>query len=237
LVCLSCLFIVPANAPRPIGYERAMECVLETRSASAYFYFDSASEYENFWRDYATWSYDEIYLSASNVGRDSTSQNLPRPDLEIYTGSGRSISSYQHPPYEYLRETYSGGAREYQRVSSVTAHWNATEAAGVVFWVAAGGIYFMNLVFGLVFWTRFMRHRQAEVLAAAYAVGDPGLHDKLAPLVKQRNAVLAWVVIPLSVIGLHMVLFPVLRSRMLAKHVEWERRSGLAAVFAPTPGG
>lgn len=238
LTCVVCLFIVPAQAPGRIGYERAVESVLEVSPSYGYAYFNSASDYESFWSDYSHYSFDRIRASTTNYrpsrgdawSGDVSPNDVAKLGLPTYEKSLDDISSYEHPPYEFVSTDYNGRL-EYNRVSSLNMYWDGTESAGVMFWFAWVGLYICNLVFGLLFWFRFMRHRQAELLAAAYAVGDPAFHDRLLPLVKQHNMLLTWVVIPLSILNLHMFAFPLLSASVFSRHDDWERRNHIRQAF------
>ncbi|QOV90934.1 hypothetical protein [Humisphaera borealis] len=231
VTCGYALFIVPTQAPKPIRYERAVEQVLEVRQATGYVYVSSPDAYESFWINYPTWAYDEMTYSTSSYredGREGLIVGLPQ-----YQRSSDRMSSYEHPPYEFVATDGSDDSRapRYHRVSSIYLHWDGTETAGIVFWISAIGLYIVNAVFGMVFWFRFMRHRQAEVLAAAFARGDPAFHDRLMPIVSNRNTLLSWVALPLAVTGLHLFAFPLLSTAILARHADWEGRSGIAGAF------
>jgi len=225
---LFALFGIPAGAPRPISYERAMEAVAEVGRANSYIYFSSRGDYENFWDYYPTWEYDDIRLStSSNYTRSDKVGGSNYPSYDNWSGT---VSSYDHPPYEFV----SGDDRDsrYHRVTSAYVYWEDTQPAGVLFWVCAVALYLWYLLFGLIFWVRFARHRQTELLAAAFAVGRPALHDQYLSLIRQRNTLLMWVVVPLALTGLHMIVFPVLSRTMFARHAGWEVRSGIRAAFA-----
>lgn len=235
-VCCFALFVVPASAPNRIGYERAVEAVLEASPARGFVYIDSEAEYDDLWESYEIWSYDDVVVQTTSFGSHSrrNDSSLPR-----WNGGYRSDTGSDHRPYEYLgRQTYRSSRDDnwrYERVNSVVLYWNGTEGAGVVFYLCLGLLYLLYLVTGLMFWFRFARHAEAEVLAASYAAGDPQLHDRLMPIVRQRNALLTLVMLPLLLTGLHVVLFPILRSIVFARHAGWERRSNTLASLGLGP--
>ena len=140
LTCVLCVFIVPAQAPGRISYERAMESVFEASPAYGYAYFDSAGDYESFWSDYSHYSFDRIRASTANYrpsrgdGWSGTpsSDEVAKLGLPTYDKSLDGLSSYEHPPYEFASTDYSGRLK-YNRVNSLYMYWNGTESAGVMF--------------------------------------------------------------------------------------------------------
>lgn len=235
-ICTSALFLVPADAPEPIRFDSALEGVLEARPAYGAVSIRSLRDYERFWSDYPTWAYDDIRFYSSTHEADGRYANPVGRGLTVLDlQDGDTISSYNHPPYEYLKLSASGDRQAYRRVTTLYPRWNQTEDAGIAFWLCAGLYYLVSLVFGLIYWVRFARHREAEVLAAAFAVRDPDLHDRLRPVVRKQNALLYWVAIPLAISGLQIVLFPLVSALVTARHARWERQSGIAGLLLPVP--
>jgi len=79
---------------------------------------------------------------------------------------------------------------------------------------------------------RFARHRTAEVLAAACATGEAGLHDRLIGGVQASNALLRLRSLLLAITGLHLLVSPFTTPMLLKAHQTWHGHSGLDAALA-----
>ncbi len=242
IVLAAVVFIPPAFAPTPIRYERTMECILEGRSARGYLYVDTPEQYESTWRSISSRKYSRVYVE-SFWGEyvDEARMRMKYPGAGHWVGYNNDTPE-RHRPYYYVDDSYSSGqsATVYvRRANAIVVEWSMTEKASIVFYCGLILLYLALVGLGIGYWLRLARHAKAEALAAAYATGDVGYHDRLVPQVASHNGLWIALGIIAAVTQLQLVLFPLLSSLAMSTHLSWEGRTGIGGVLgtgiAPAP--
>lgn len=234
---LSMVFLVPTASPDPISWENGIESVLEVRPARAYYYINSAEEYERFWNNNQYYRFSRVQVGSRYVSSlAGATGGLSRwSESELDTPD-------EHRPYEYLvGPRYRGGPMEVYQVYSIIGQWNGTVTAGILFYVGLGILVLSYLSWGLVYWFRFMRHARAEAVAAAYAKGDVTLHDALLARVSSRNTGLTLLVVFILLVpmppAIFLVFYPILSAIIVSRHYGWEKQTGILPALGLAPPG
>jgi hypothetical protein len=218
------LFVGAARAPWFIDYWRALENTFEVRGVSGRVPVGTELEFER-------WT-DGRYVSAHDVRYETVRRLTPGEAATMRlkrSGSSWGPSSDRYgepPPYEFIHTSYPHG--ELKQATAVNVRWEGTETYGAIFWTL-GGTYLASLaVVHFLYWLKFMRHRTTEVLAAAYARGDVKFHDEVMAKAQSLNHGLMFGAIALSVLQLHVVVFPWMAPLAMRLHERWEQRVGVA---------
>lgn len=219
LLPLGILFIGPTFAPAYVGYDRALERVLECSSTRGWISVRSRSHYQTTLNQ-LKYQYDYGYINYNQATAGESGLNLPTS--QYYGGPD---GDWHNKPYEYL---YTGGGRPtVYRASSIEFYWDGSETLGVIFYIALSLMALVLMIAHIRHWVRFARHRAVEVLAASYLRGDLRYHDELMADVRGRNAGLTFAVIAFTLSQFHLLAFPFMAPWMLRWHIEWEERVGI----------
>lgn len=224
-VALGVLLLGPTFAPSRIRYDRALESILEADATRQTISITSPRQYDEVWST-LWWGYSRVKVegyTATNVDVEQATRNAG-----VVWDNDDEDTPNNHRPYIYSERYSWSSTPQLKRASYITLEWDGSAGYGVVFYVLVGLLHVTFVILGLRFWLRFMRHLEAEALAAAYAKGDTAYHDRVMADVRRRNTLIGLAVIPLSIVGLHVALFPVLSAFAFAAHPDWERRHGIA---------